>query len=196
MPAFLRPLLLALAVSGIAAACAFDDPRNQFAEITFSDLEAIRLDVGEVKVERSYEAPGKDPNVDHLFPVKPVDAAQRWPEDRLSAQGGNLVLRYIVREASVTETALETETGVTGLLTTDQAERYEARIVVDLQILDGRQVEATANAEARRFITVPEGISLKERERVWYDLTKNTMQDLNKQLEETIRSAFFPYVVL
>ncbi len=110
--------------------------------------------------------------------------------------GCRLVLRYIVREASVTETALETETGVTGLLTTDQAERYEARIVVDLQILDGRRVEATANAEARRFITVPEGISLKERERVWYDLTKNTMQDLNKQLEETIRSAFFPYVVL
>ena len=196
MPAFLRSLLPALVVAVMTAACSFDDPRNQFADITFAHIDPIKLDIGEVQVERAYQAPGKAPNVDHRFPVKPIDAALRWPQDRLAAVGDRLVLRYIVREASAIETALPTQTGVTGLITTDQAERYEARIVVDLQILDGRQVQATANAEARRFITVPEGISLKEREQVWYDLTDNTMKDLNTQLEETIRSAFFPYVVL
>ena len=196
MRALLRPLFAIVLLGGLTAACAFDDPQNRFADITFAHLPDIRLDVGDVRIEQTYVSPGRDPNVEHIFPVKPEDAALRWGQDRLEAEGDRLVFRYIVREASVTETALETESGVTGLLTTDQAERYDARIVIDMEILDGRQVQATASTEARRFITVPEGISLKEREQVWYDLTDNLMNDLNTQLEETIRSAFFPYVVL
>ncbi len=191
-----RPFFAISLVVGVLAACTFDDPQNRFAEITFAHLPEIRLDVGDVRIEQAYLVPGKDPNVEHRFPVTPMDAAVRWAQDRLEAEGSRLVLRYIVREASVVETALETKSGVTGLLTTDQAERYDARIVVDLQILDGRQVQATANAEARRSVTVPEGISLKERELVWYKLTEDAMNDLNSQLEETIRSAFFPYVIL
>ena len=196
MRALFRPFFAFVLLGGLTAACAFDDPQNRFADITFAHLPDIRLDVGDVRIEQTYVSPGRDPNVEHRFPVKPEDAALRWGQDRLEAEGDRLVFRYIVREASVTETALETESGVTGLLTTDQAERYDARIVIDMQILDGRQVQATASAEARRFITVPEGISLKEREQVWYELTDKLMNDLNSQLEETIRSAFFPYVVL
>lgn len=196
MRALFRPFFAFVLFGGLTAGCAFDDPQNRFADITFAHLQDIRLDVGDVRIEQTYVSPGRDPNVEHIFPVKPEDAALRWGQDRLEAEGDRLVFRYIVREASVTETALETESGVTGLLTTDQAERYDARIVIDMQILDGRQVQATASTEARRFITVPEGISLKEREQVWYELTDNLMNDLNTQLEETINSAFFPYVVL
>jgi hypothetical protein len=65
-----------------------------------------------------------------------------------------------------------------------------------MQILDGRQVQGTASAEARRSVTVPEDITLNEREKVWYKLTEDTMNDLNDQLEETIKTAFFPYIVL
>lgn len=196
MFAFLRPIFVILSLGGVLTACAVDDPRNEFADLTYSHLGEIRLDVGDVRIEQAYIMPGKDPNVEHRFPVRPHDAAARWAQDRLEAEGDRLVFRYIVREASVTETALATQSGVRGLLTTDQSERYEARIVVDMQILDGRQVQATANAEARRSITVPEDISLKEREQVWYKLTEDTMQDLNTQLEETVRSAFFPYIIL
>jgi len=196
MRPLIRLLFAFVFLGGLPAACALDDPQNRFAEIAYTDLPVIGLDVGEVRVEQNYVEPGKEPNVDHRFPIKPKDAAARWAKDRLGAKGDRLVFRYIVREASVTETALETESGVSGLLTTDQSERYDARIVVDMQILDGRQVQGTASAEARRSVTVPEGISLKEREKVWYGLTKDLMNDLNTQLEETIRSAFFPYVVL
>ena len=196
MRASFRPFFACVLVAGLAAACALDDPQNRFDEISFADSGTIGLDVGEVRVEQSYAAPGKGPNVDHRFPVQPKDAAERWAQDRLRAQGDRLVLRYIVRDAAVTETALETQSGVSGLLTEEQSERYDARIVVDLEIIDGRQVQATASTEVRRFVTVPEGISLKERERTWYELTENIMKDLDTQLEETIRTAFFPYIVL
>ncbi len=196
MLAYVRRLPFSVFLFGLVAACALDDPQNRFAEITYAHKPEIRLDVGEVRVEQAYLAPGKDPNVEHRFPVRPNDAAVRWAQDRLEAEGDRLVFRYIVREASAVETALATESGVTGLLTTDQSERYEARIVIDMEVLDGRQVQGTARAEARRSVTVPEDISLREREAVWYKLTEDVMKDLDSQLEETIRSAFFPYIVL
>jgi hypothetical protein len=193
------PLRLTAALSMLLAAvtaCSFDDPSNQFADLTFAHLPSIGLDVGDIKIEQSYVSPGKEPNVDHRFPVPPKDAARRWAEDRLRAEGDRLTFRYVVREASAVETPLETKTGVTGFITTDQSERYETHIVVDMQVLDGHQVIGTASAEARRSVTVAEDITLKERERVWYRLTEDVMKDLDAKLEETIRSAFFPYIVL
>src|SRR3546814_19437156 len=80
------------------------------------------------------------------------------------------------------------------MLTTDQSERYEARIVVEMQVLDGRQIQGSAKAEARRSVTVAEDSSLNEREEVWYRLTEDTMRDLDQQLEQTIREAFLPYI--
>ncbi len=193
------PLRLTFVLSFLAAAlaaCTLDDPSNRFANITYAHLSDIRLDVGEVPVEHTYVAPGQAPNVDHRFPVLPKDAAAQWGKDRLAAAGDRLTFRYIVRKASAVETPLPQQTGITGLLTTDQSERYETHVVVEMQVLDGRQVLGTASAEARRSVTVPEDITLNERERAWYKLTEETMNDLNGQLEETIRSAFFPYIVL
>ena len=92
-------------------------------------------------------------------------------------------------DAELLTTKLETHT-------THRLHRALGCVEADMQILDGRQVQGTASAEARRSITVPEGITLNERERVWYKLTQDTMNDLNDQLEATIKSAFFPYIVL
>jgi hypothetical protein len=189
--AFVFPLLGAL-----AAGCAVDDPGNRFAGLTYEHLPDINLDVGEIQVEQAYKATTEAPNVGHRFPVPPKDAAVRWGQDRLAAKGNRLTFRYIVRHASAIEVELPKSQGVTGLLTTDQSERYEVNIVIDMQILDGRQVQGTASAEARRSVTVPEDITLNEREKVWYKLTEDTMNDLNDQLEETIKTAFFPYIVL
>lgn len=193
------PLHLAVVfplLAAAAAGCAFDDPGNRFAGLTYEHLPDINLDVGEIQIEQAYEASAEAPNVGHRFPVHPKDAALRWGQDRLVAKGDRLTFRYIVRQAAATETVLEKSKGVTGLLTTDQSERYDVHIVVDMQILDGRQIQGNASAEARRSVTVPEDISLKEREQVWYRLTEDTMNDLNDQLEETIKTAFFPYIVL
>lgn len=189
-------LALVAGLAGLVSACAVDDPSNRFAQITYQHLPDIRLDVGEIQIEQAYVTPGREPNVDHRFPVPPKDAAARWAQDRLVAGGDRLTFRYIIRQASAVETELPKSTGVTGMLTTDQSERYELHIVVEMQVLDGRQIQGNAKAEARRSLTVPEDSSLNEREEVWYRLTEQTMRDLDVQLEQTIREAFFPYIVL
>lgn len=189
-------LASAAALAGLLAACSLDDPSNRFAQLTYQHLPDINLDVGEIQIEQAYLTPGQPPNVDHRFPMQPKDAAVRWAQDRLVASGDRLTFRYIVREASAVETPLPVSGGITGMLRTDQSERYEAHIVVEMQVLDGRQIQGSAKAEARRSVTVAEDSSLNEREEVWYRLTEDTMRDLDQQLEQTIREAFFPYIVL
>ena len=189
-------LVVAAAALGLLAACAMDDPSDRFAQLTYQHRPDINLDVGEIQIEQAYVTPGQPPNVDHRFPVQPKDAAVRWAQDRLVARGDRLAFRYIVREASAVERPLPVSGGITGMLTTQQSERYELHIVIEMQVLDGRQIQGNARAEARRSITVAEDSSLREREEIWYRLTEQTMRDLDQQLERTIREAFFPYIVM
>jgi len=191
---FAPVLLVCLAV---LAACTTPPPQNAFPDITFAHETPIRLDVREVSVEQAYKAPLTPPNVEHLFPVRPDKAAARWAHDRLVAAGSTRWARYIVREASVVETSLDQSKGLTGMLTTEQSERYDARIVVEMQIIadDGR-VEGSLTAKAERSRSVPEDISLNERERVWFKMTEDLMKELDAQLEQTIKTTFFPFVIL
>lgn len=191
---FLVPVMLgALAL----AACTTPPPQNPFPQITYKHLPPIQLDVREISVEDEYEAPGIPPNVDHLFPVRPAAAATAWGQDRLTAAGPGRRLRYIVRDASATETALKTEKTLTGVLTVDQSERYDLHIAVELQIIDddGRTL-GTLAAQVERSVTVPEDSKLGEREKVWFKMVEDAMKELDAQLEKTIKSVFFQYVVL
>src|SRR3546814_4543254 len=77
-------LVAAAAVAiGLLAACSMDDPTNRFAQLTYQHRPDIGLDVGEIQIEQAYLTPGQPPNVDHLFPVQPKDAAVRWAQGRL-----------------------------------------------------------------------------------------------------------------
>ncbi|RMD63160.1 MAG: hypothetical protein D6826_05630 [Alphaproteobacteria bacterium] len=186
---------LAAVVAGLGG-CEGPPRRPQFPEITFRHLPPIRLDVREIRFTQAYRAPAAAPNVDHLFPVPPADAALRWGRDRLVAAGAGRRGEYVVREASVIEVPLEKSGGLSGLLTTEQSERYDARLVVEMRIVedDGR-VAGTATAEVVRSRSVPEGITLNEREKVWFEMTETLMRELNAQLEKTITTVFAPYVV-
>ncbi|MFQ5774001.1 MAG: hypothetical protein ACE5GS_05755 [Kiloniellaceae bacterium] len=192
-----RPAALAAALLVALAACAAPPPRPEFPQITFQNLPPIRLDVREVTVEQAYRPPAKAPNVDHRFPVPPADAAMRWARDRLVAAGATRRAHYVVRDASVVETPLKTTGGLKGMFTTEPSERYDARVVVELRIIadDGR-VAGSATAEAVRSRSVPEDITLNEREKVWYEMTEDIMRELNGQLEQTIKTVFSPYVIL
>ena len=193
-----RFTLLAVAlVGGLAlSACTTPPPQNRFPEITFRHLPQIKLDVREVTVEDEYRSPGTSPNVEHLFPVRPAMAAAAWGRDRLVEAGPARRLSYIVREASAVEAELKTKEGLSGVLTVDQSERYDLRIVVEMQIIgdDGR-TEGTANAQVERSFTVAEDIKLGEREKAWFKMTEDAIKELDVQLEKTVKTVFFKYVI-
>jgi len=185
------PLLLLLAL----AACSAPPAKSRFAELTYHHLPPLGFDVAAIERSSRYQPPGQPPNMEQLFPVPPKQAALAWAEGRLRALGASRRLRFTVLDAAAVETRLDSRGGLTGLLTTEQTERYEAHLAVLLEILGaGGGVEASARAEARRSVTVPENASLNDRERVWFALTEKLMLDLDRQLETTIREVLGAYL--
>ena len=178
---------MVLAVAGLAA-CETPDPTPRYPEITFSHLTPISLDVSDVDYVQDYVPPLKAPNVEHLFPVRPTVVARRWAADRLLAIGVRDVARVTLLNASITETALETTGGIAGAFTTDQAARYDAIVEMRVEIVNSLgETVGTAVAVARRSQTVPEGITLVERDQIWFELTERVMRELDVELSATIK---------
>ena len=188
-------VVLLLPVAGLAlSACELHPPTGDYPELTYGHLEPLRFDVAEIEIEQAYRPSSRLPNVELLFPVRPDNAAANWGRDRLQAVGTTRRLRFIVREAPVIETALETKGGLTGAMTTEQSERYEATLVVEIEIVDdGGRTEARAMARVVRSITVAENATMHERETTWYGLTQKLMNDMNVQLEDTLQRVFYRY---
>ena len=186
--------LIAVVLSVALSACDTPPSRQGFPELTYQHLQPLSFDVARIEILPAYQSPGALPNVEHRFDVKPADAAANWARDRLRALGAQRVLRFIIKDASVVEEPLKIDEGLAGSLKVQQSERYVARMTIEAQIVNSTGlVEATAMAMAERSITVPEDITLHDRERVWFRLTENIMQDLNGQLEETLPSVFARY---
>ena len=193
-------VLAALALAALAG-CETSVRAPDFPQLTYAHLTPFRLAVARVEVVVDYTSPAREPNVEHLFPVHPAAAAERWARDRLRAAGpalgsaGGGLVRATVVNAAVVEVPLKRTTGLRGAFTIDQSERYDGLIEmrIELTAADGRR-RATVTSRAERSRTVPENISIQDREKVWFEMTEAMMNDLNASLERQIRKNFAPYL--
>ena len=159
----------------------------EFPELTFRHKTPVRLAVGSVQVINEFRMPFAAPNVEHKMPVAPGPAAERWAQDVLQALGGADRLVMVISDASVTEIPLEVKKGIKGVFTTDQAERYESRIAVRLEIrTPENKRRAVAEAFATRSTTIAENATLADREALWYGLTEDLMDDLDAAIRSKI----------
>jgi hypothetical protein len=110
-----------LGVSLTLGACETPPSQNVYPPLRYSHLPPLKFAVAAVEIEVAYVPSTAPPNVEVLFPVRPSEAAVNWAEDRLVATGSQRRLRYVVKEASVTETPLEVQGGITGAVTTEQS---------------------------------------------------------------------------
>ena len=184
-----RAVLAGFAAAAAAplAACNTPPERYQFPELTYSHLPPIKLDVAVVDVVDSYHPPMAEPNVEHLFPVPPAKAMERWARDRLVAVGNNGSALFTILRADVVEVPLERTTGIKGVFTTDQSYRYDAtmEIRLDAENTSGLR-RGTITAQARRSQSVAEDMSLNERERLWFEMTELLMRDMGTEIEKNI----------
>ena len=187
IPRLLRPAVLAIAATLALGACTSTPPRPQARQISFANLAPISFDVARIEVVQQYQPPQVAPNVDHLTPIPPSDAIRRWANERVRAMGTSGTMRVIIKDASITETHLAGTTGVRGAFTTDQSERYDGRLSVDLVVeVPSRRFQGYTGATVARTISVPENVSLQGREDAWHSLVERMMADLNAKLEEGI----------
>jgi hypothetical protein len=172
-------------------------PGAQFADITFQQFPKFTFAVGKIEIVREYVAPGAPPNVEHQFPVTPMQMAERWALDRLVAVGGPGELRYVIKRAGVVESQLPRTTGIRGAFTTDQAQRYDGVVEVEIEIRNERGYrDGLVTARAERRQSVAEDISLADRERAWYAMTEGLGRDLNQELERNIQVGLVRFIAI
>ena len=185
-------LLVAVA---IAAGCDVSPPSPpQRAPLSFAGHPPLVFDLGRIEVVESPAAP--DPSdVDHLFPTPPAVAVRLWVEDRLRASGSTGLLRVTVEEAGARITPLATNTDLEGLLTQEQSEQLDARLRVTIEALDGSgTVRGSATVDTTRSRTLPEGITLAERELIYDEIVEALLNDYNASLEQAIRRYLHTYL--
>jgi hypothetical protein len=186
MPEVARRAALVAVVAGMAG-CTVPVERPDFPELTWTHLPPITLDVAEIEIIDATQPTGASPHVEHLFPLPPAKAAERWARDRLRAGGSANRARFIIQRAEVIEVGLRQTEGVSGIFTKDQSERYDADLAVLLEIRsDVGQLLGQVTAELRKSRTVPEDASLNERERIWFAITDDLAKLLNEEMERTM----------
>ncbi|MEO5374859.1 MAG: hypothetical protein H7840_11355 [Alphaproteobacteria bacterium] len=193
-----RHFIGVVVVAVLMVGCSSPPPPIQvLPDLRFTDKPPFSLDVARIEVVSAYKAPFKEPNIEHLMPVPPERAAMNWANDRLKAVGRANTARFIVRDASVVEKSLKVDEGVSGLFKKEQSERYEGRLEVVLEIRDEHgRVVGEASASAWRSRTVPEDITIAQREKMWYELTQALAGDMNTLLETNMRQYIARFLVL
>jgi len=182
-------LVLALAAAVALAACESKPVQQKLPEISFADKRPITLDVGQLEIVSEYQSPARAPNYEHLMPVSPEAAAIRWSKDRLKPMGRTGFARVVIKDASVIKSDLKTDKGFTGMFKDEQAERYEGKLDVQVQILDARHLPvADVMARASRVRSLPEGVTVNERDKALYEITQSLITDVDSQLDGLIRT--------
>ena len=191
----LRAGLLVMA-GALLAACTQTVPPTRAPEVTFAHLEKIRLNAGSLEIVENYVPPLRGPNIEHLLPVSPTEAARRWANDRLAALGSEGGARFVIDTASVVETKLPVEKGLRGAVTVDQSARYDAVLAVTVEIRNDRGFRlAFATARAERSRTISENLTVSERQAIQFALVEELIAALNTELEVKIAEFLSGYIL-
>ncbi len=191
-----RRLVLAAGLAALAlSACQSTPPRPATRPADFSSFGPIVLNAGSVDVVEGVRAAGGN-NVEQRSPVTPAEAVRRWASERLQAAGGPGRVRVIIRDASIIEVPLPKTGGVQGYFTNQQAQRYDGRLDVEItgEIPGEAFFRGRTQATETYSITVPENISLADREATFLQITNRLIQGLNARLDAGIRKDLAPMV--
>ncbi len=185
--------LLVAVVAIAVSACNSPPSRGPFPELTYTHLADIRLDVATIEIVEAYQAPGTDPNVEHLYPVTPAQAARRWAEDRLVAVGIEGYARFIILDVSAVESRNVAAPAGSGL--NGAHDRYDMRTAIRIEIVKANGMQRSfVTAEATLQDHVDPATTLNERERIWFRDLEVLMKALDAQLESTIQQNFGRYL--
>jgi len=185
-----------VAAALLLAACASAPPPTNFPKLTYAHLGTFALDVSKIEIVDGFQPTLAPSNVEHMMPVPPAAAARQWAQDRLQSVGssGRRAV-FTIDNGAVTSTPLKRQSGIRGVLTNDQSERYDATLAVRLEIFDlnSRRL-GEVEAQAQRSRTVPENITLADRDKVWFSMTEALANDLNSEMERTIPQFLGAYI--
>lgn len=190
-------VLMVLAIVLLPMGCTTPTTSQTFPPYSFSSSGIIKLNVADIQFSEEYTSPFGPPNVEHKFPIKPMEAVKGLVNDRFRAVGTVGTLRVRITDASVTEEKLQETPGVRGVFTADQSERYSGaiRIVMEIEEPGHYLPRSTFTSYAKRSGTVSEYMTYNDRQKYFYDFTYQLLNQLNQEISRNIAQDFQRYIV-
>jgi hypothetical protein len=191
----IRVTTVALVAALGLAACADQAPPPRFPPLSFRTQPPIALDVKSVDVRDEYVPPLRAPNIEHELPVTIAAAVRGWAIDRLQPVGAGDTATLTIKTASAVEQPLPKETGLSATFTQQQASKVTGTVEAVLAIrgADGR-IAASTTARVVRSTTLPENMSLNERDAALYTFTKDLMTSFDQQMTQNINDYLGRYI--
>ncbi len=184
-----------IALAGVLflAACVEGPPASAPPEMTFANLQPLQINAAKIEVVDNYKPPLQDPNIEHTFQTPPYVAAVKLLKKQLVAAGNENVLRAVIEDASVIRQELPITKGLAGAFMQEPAERLKAKLLVRFELVSANAPDIVighAEVIARREKTLNEGISPADRDRAYFGLTEDLMDDVNDGLRSIVKNTF------
>ncbi len=193
-----RRAALILAAGTFLAGCTATPLTRTLPGIAFDTGRPLLLDVAAIEfVNATGDQNTEEPLRDMRFAMheSPGSVARRWSRDRLHAAGTQGVARIILVESRFVAVPLETESGIEGIFTDEQSVRYEGSMALKFEIADHPSGHGFAEARSARSRTVPESLSLNEREDVLHTMLADIAVTLDERLEAEMREHLWRWLM-
>ena len=181
-----RIFFFALALSSLFLTLGCETPvaTQKLPKITFVHLQPFSINVASIEIVNQFSSTMKAPHIEHKVPTSPATALIQWVKDRLKATGKFGKLRLFIEDASATETKLDLDKSLKGQFTKQQSHLYKFSLRATALLTDASGVRlGSATVKATRSTTIREDISLNERQRAWFELVDQLINDFNLQME-------------
>lgn len=189
----LRIAAAALAALLLTSACTTEPPAPAGPKpVSFEAQAPLRLDIASISVESRYQAPGRAPNVEHLYSVTPVSTARAWAASRIVGVGPRGTAVLTVLEGSVISEDLPKKGGLTAVFGDQRDVQLTARLKARLDVnrpgeRPGELAQWSVNVEASANRTVLESASLNERDAAYGLLMQQLAREFDAALTAEIR---------
>lgn len=155
----------------------------------YQQYPVAMLNVGNIQVVEAYTSPSDGMHAEQLMPDPLPTAVATWARNHFKANGGNGTLTITVKDASVLKKDLQSAGGFKGAMTIEQAERYDARILVEFKVDgNGTGPDGTGMVNVARGQTIAENASLQDRDAIWTKMAEAMMIDLDAGAQKMLNS--------
>ena len=169
---------------------------DEVSTIRFADASVLSTDATSMSISVENRPPKEYPHVMYRAPFTFEQATKAWADVHFSLSGNSVnTLRITLRDADITEKLLPRTGGIKGWFTKDQAAEYDAKIDVEVAVIDvNGKVLASADGKVSHSRTVPEGATEEDKRHVWADMIKTTFDNLDSELQPKLRASMAQYV--
>ena len=178
-------IALALLLAGLTTSCmSAQDAGKSQASMSYEDVVPLPLSLADVQVINNYKPSANPYDVSSQFPTPPDMALKRYAERRLQPVGGSDFLRFVIEDARVHVKPVPSEGEIMRWLGVGEGKRYE--LLADLRIYTVSETGAESAHALMRFqkaLTIPDRLSIAEREAEQIKFLKGLLEDIDKAVE-------------